>query len=1114
MDFSFVIPRNREQLWEADGNKYCVRSVYTQQEISQPIKGKLENLICLHLIEALLMFLFMFSVLYVEARKALRDQSTSLYIFEHFNTFFSLLEVNPNQLQLNIAIRASEILYESIECLNKELDQQLKSDQLNDSVRTKLRNATQMLLYLTINLIKAIDDAGSAGASGADKQKKQKNADFDLHNWDTKRKECLVQIYNITQLSLEQLFDPPVLEENLVNLICDLSYNTLESSHVRDKSNATVAFQILGTAIKRFNHSMVFPVRIIRIISDCEVSITPIAQALYTVLYTEFKITTIFDALMEELKEQILECTNDTKLTRHYSQFLVDLNAIAPKEMVPHLSNLSEDLLNADSYMLRNSLLQMMGEAVVSQLTGEDLEDEMKEIRDEFLDDLFNHIHDVAAHVRAKVLQIWNSMKGADAVPLSRLHDVLVRAVERLEDKSSLVRKAAVALIRSFLDYNPFAAKLSLEQIEKQYEEEEKKLDELRQKRTEVVPIIEEIHQRWEAMETDVMTVIINNVSQPVEPVRNGEVLRDIGPIIGGLIDEGNYLEAFQKVRRSDTVNEEEVSNMTFEQKCQYYLMLLKSYFLMHKQPNDYSTELTKAEDTVKFLHDSLMFSKIITNATPKLKEMLMSKTNSDVFEAIDFFTVAYLFSIKGCEEGVKHMIYLVWSPDKEKREAVVNAYKKILFTTDLKDSRAHAAKVVENLSRFMEQLTQGQKLAFEVLVTEWVKEESIDHNMIQVMFERFSMKLPGTSENDARLALQLLVLTTGSNSSIATKNLEFLAKYGLEEKGVEDPRIFCTTLELFTRATDLKYEQVSKHFKRHETDSPVITAFTTGFSRLFFSRSSFDFDQIVRIGFDFLYRCCLNPDLLAQQIVWGLYQRMKVVSAKLAARFETESQTSTPVQLEVRQSQTQQQTTRSTLYLPMIILARFIHTVGYLSMKEMIYLDIDVYNNLRWREELKNEQKQSKKSKNKGGRKSTLSTSATDQSASTALKRMSMAASTEQDEEELVGATADDAIAEQINYITETEMIYSKGCVLQKFHPMLIDVVRHVQKFKNDELQQAAILALIHLMSVSSKFCDENMQLLMNVFQNTKNIKVSQKQNPPQFSYFSYVPVFVHSPG
>ncbi|KAL1391566.1 hypothetical protein pipiens_012299 [Culex pipiens pipiens] len=86
---------------------------------------------------------------------------------------------------------------------------------------------------------------------------------------------------------------------------------------------------------------------------------------------------------------------------------------------------------------------------------------------------------DVAAHVCSKKFQIRHYIQGQNAVPLSWQHQVLEGAVERLENKSLLVRKNSIALI---LERNPFSAKLSLAELRKQYGTEDGQLQEIRNK--------------------------------------------------------------------------------------------------------------------------------------------------------------------------------------------------------------------------------------------------------------------------------------------------------------------------------------------------------------------------------------------------------------------------------------------------------------------------------------------------------------------------------------------------------------------------------------------------------------------------------------------------------
>lgn len=86
-------------------------------------------------------------------------------------------------------------------------------------------------------------------------------------------------------------------------------------------------------------------------------------------------------------------------------------------------------------------------------------------------------------------------------------------------------------------------------------------------------------------------------------------------------------------------------------------------------------------------MQDALEFSKAMALAVPKVEEMLMSRTPSDVLEAIEFFKTGYLFNIKGTEVGMRQMLRLLYintgQEKNEKGEAVIKAYHTVLFGTD-----------------------------------------------------------------------------------------------------------------------------------------------------------------------------------------------------------------------------------------------------------------------------------------------------------------------------------------------------------------------------------------------------------------------------------------------
>uniref|UniRef100_A0A182XK54 Condensin complex subunit 1 n=1 Tax=Anopheles quadriannulatus TaxID=34691 RepID=A0A182XK54_ANOQN len=1097
MEWQFIIPQARAELLRSDKNHYCVGRVLDAAEVP-------------------------------DALKASRVISSDPFaIFDHFDTFYSVID-NEKALAGTHLLRAYDQLYGAIDKLGSTMADLLSRKEIDTTDRQSALNAVKMLAFLVNGLVKAIDahvNAASEKLTTKKSKKQTANEQLEALDWDNKRYQCVVQLYNLLQLPLEKLWDPPVCEESFVDVICDICYRTLEQSYVRNRSTADSVFQILGTAIKRYNHSLAFPVRILQILEHIEAAIPSVAAGVL-LLYEEFGIQTIYPVIIKEIIERLSVDSADQQTARFFSLFLVELGTLAPKLMIPHLSTLSEELLNLESYTLRNCVLQIMGEAIVSELTSEELSDELKETRDEFLEDLLNHMMDISAHVRSKVLQIWLNLKEHNSVPLAWIHKVLHVAVERLEDKALLVRKQAIALIKAFLEHNPFSAKLSLAELRAQYEEEDKKLQDLRTQLVEQDTKMKAVEEEWEEIVVQMyptLTELFGKEPEDLETATEADV-KLLSESIISLLKEEKYQELVRLVQRADYAlgNSEQRKEMTFEHQCMYYITLLKSYFIHGHTNVTLNAEFQKVENSVNFLHDSIRFSELISNAVPKLLEMLMSKSQSDVHGAIDFFTSAYLFGIKGTEQGMQQMLYLVWSTDKEKRENVTAAYKRVLFETNLQ-GRAHTVKVVRNLSQFLTNLTRGQYTAMEVLVQEWVENGDIDAQMVQVLFEIFTLKLENVSPEESRQALQLLVMVSAAKPSVVTANQRLLETIGFEERGRKDPRIFVATLDLLINSIPPATNS-SKYYKRFDHTSTTVQHVIDLYTKLFFCSRVDNFDDIGTKVFDFIYKMVKTPDLLSQSIVVALYERLQ----KLA-----ESSTADASSEEIRMSQmsqisgsTQEQNSRGSqnmtqpeqliLDIPHFLAARFVFTIGYVAMREMIYLDIDVYSNMKYRQELKEELKnQKKKNAALAGNKSvmatpvragtaaqmrkTLSTSM-NVSASNALKRLSGSTGAagsngpeqaEPEEELLSGATAEDAVAEEINYICEQELLYGRDNLLNRLIPTVLEVCKFPNRYRDEMLQKAAVLTLIRLMAVSSKFCEDNMPFLMNIFKHTKNTNI-----------------------
>ena len=107
------------------------------------------------------------------------------------------------------------------------------------------------------------------------------------------------------------------------------------------------------------------------------------------------------------------------------------------------------------------------------------MDETSRDTRDQFLDCLEDHVHDVHAHVRSSVLQVWQRLCQSKAIPLSRQHRLLRLVIGRLQDRSSNVRKQSVQLLTALLQCNPFTASMSVDDLKEQLKKEKEALDKM-----------------------------------------------------------------------------------------------------------------------------------------------------------------------------------------------------------------------------------------------------------------------------------------------------------------------------------------------------------------------------------------------------------------------------------------------------------------------------------------------------------------------------------------------------------------------------------------------------------------------------------------------------------
>ncbi len=213
----------------------------------------------------------------------------------------------------------------------------------------------------------------------------------------------------------------------------------------------------------------------------------------------------------------------------------------------------------------------------------------------------------------------------------------------------------------------------------------------------------------------------------------------------------------------------------------------------------------------------------------------------------------------------------------------------------------------------------------------------------------------------------------------------------GFGERGLKDPRYYASCLKFLMHTIE---QTSSKYYKRLDMDHQIIVEATDIFKKIFFFPKLDSFDDVGSSFFQFIYKMSQQPDTVSQTILIELSQKVLQISDKMKSN----------------DAESQSVDSNRTLKVPVFLLARMIFCYGLVVMNEVSFLDIDVYNNMKYRQELM-EEKKSQNNKNQSKRLSRLNTSARD-----ALKRLSDSAAEPQQEVNLFSLLNTQALSHNFN--------------------------------------------------------------------------------------------------
>ncbi|CAH3036153.1 unnamed protein product [Pocillopora meandrina] len=1123
MDEDFVIPLCKDDLLSSEEGSYVVDEVLSVRVLPNKLRECLSDL----------------------------RSGVPTAIVQNFDCLFSLLR-HFNEVDSSLRESTWNILLEVLCQFTNVLPEILEDGDIDFQVRRTHLNTLKMLCYLIVQLadafeVEATKPSTEVIVSGKRKGKatNSKKKTSSSWEWEEQRDVLIQTLGQLMQLDVNRLWDPPIIEEEFVNLITGCCYKFLENpTSVKNGTTKDLIFNLLGVMVKKYNYGLGISLKIVQLLQHFEHLVQPLAQAVQTFV-DEFSIKGVVSEVIREIgRMDPRDLARDTSGTRAYADFLVELAGRVPSQIIPNISVLLCHL-DGESYSMRNGILALMGEIVIKVLSKEDLDDAAKKLRDQLLDKMEDHIHDVNAYVRSKALHIWLELCKEKAIPLSRQPHLLELVINRLQDKSSIVRKNAIQLLKTFLICNPFGAQLPLDHLRQNLSKETEKLKEMAPQLCEehdgqvpAVLEVEDVKKIWEAIKPEVQATIeeyldleeiIDEGDGAVEFQGDRESALECAlKQIRGHLHKGHHKKAlavlkaamvtwpeytmFFRAERDPELQEDGESNKSTDENlvnkrsAEEQLSIMQAVFLAgdNEEPtphvegkdidptelldvsaehenrdtsaegpnNGLVNEITKQQMVVQFLKDYVHFQTQMERAIPTLCQLLGSKSITDVNESIEFFVVASEFGLQSAIIGVRRMLVLIWSRDTAVRDAVVEAYKGLYLDPVAPNARTKTSLIVKNLITLTQGASMGDLTSLEELMSELMKGKLIPVAVIKLLWEKFTMKDPQTTQEESRMALVLLGMLAGAEMDIVRTNIDVLVSTGLGPRAEEDfllARDTCVALLKLGQTHKKPGCSAAEPFRlppKHTIFERLTEILVSGVRKL----DQLVWTPLMEKAITVIYVLAEHPETIAENII-------KKIAACLLDKTTQDKEEPRNNQNDSVESNpdTDRNAGNSPTTCHAGILARFFSLSGHVALRHMVHLDVGVLGEIKRRQVIeendKEKEKQAKKTRGAGSECTANSTK--DPGASETIE----------EELGLTGATADDVETEYVRKICEHEIV-TGGTLLATLRPLLVHVCSNPVKFSDTNLRAAASLALAKFMLVSSEFCEEHLQLLFTILE------------------------------
>ena len=439
--------------------------------------------------------------------------------------------------------------------------------------------------------------------------------------------------------------------------------------------------------------------------------------------------------------------------------------------------------------------------------------------------------------------------------------------------------------------------------------------------------------------------------------------------------------------------------------------------------------EIEELRSRVNFYQAAVQFVTTIHKAVSIIESLLRSTTTSDVVEAMHFLVGVYPFQMEVAQQSTRKMLLLVWSKETAIAESVAEAYHTIfLAPLQAEESKEMCTVTAQRLCELARGGSVGELTSLEKVMQQLAASKQLPSSLLLALWDL--MEKQGTME-----AASLLSLCAGAAPKVLWPKMKAMLRSPALHTIQTNPVLSRCVSLIAERLVDPSQGSAPTE----EGDIKLLSKFLCATVMHEGGGKDDRWLPAAEQAINALVKIHPHPHSVFSALIRGTARQVFARSLCSAGAVQDDGDKCEPWRL-----------------------ARFLHVLGHISVKQLALVE-----GIGAQQQREKQRAEDDREANKGKAKSKKEQ--------------------QEEEDDLAAAAGTDAAvadtrAETARELCERDMLSPDGLV-GMFGPLVRDVCSNASGTMSDpQVRTAGVLALCKLMSVSSGYCEENLQLLFSI--------------------------------